>query len=400
MQNVLNKFENQGPESIPKERMTFADLAKEYEDRELIPAQYIGEKKVAGRRALTGPKAWLKSLTEHFGKKKLSDITFGDIKNYKLILIKRPVRSGKQSTNGVRKEIQQMANNNGANGKQRTIAAINRELEFFRTVLNYAVTNGKLVQNPFNAGKGQSLIDKAAENKRERFPSFGEEIALLSVCVGEGERGRAHLRPLLIVAADTGLRRNELLTLEQSDLDFQERVITVRAINAKTNRLRQIPMTQRVYEELLKLCENSPGGPVFGGISEVKRSFGTACRLTGIVDLHFHDFRHAFVSRSILAGVPPAVVLKASGHASDEWKRYLNMTPAQLQSLFKPLNGQNAEEVRPYGLNVLRQLLEALGYDEVATLRESLESPRNYVQIAKREDAPIRGGADVTLSRM
>jgi integrase len=128
-------------------------------------------------------------------------------------------------------------------------------------------------------------------------------------------------------------------------------------------------MRQRVYEELLKLCESGLGGSVFGGVSEVKRSFGTACRLTGIIDLHFHDFRHAFASRSILAGAPPAVVLKASGHASDEWKRYLNMIPAQLQSWFKPLNGQNGEEVRAYGLNVLRQLLEALRYDEVATLR-------------------------------
>jgi hypothetical protein len=52
------------------------------------------------------------------------------------------------------------------------------------------------------------------------------------------------------------------------------------------------------------------------------------------------------------------------------------MTPAQLQSLFNPLNGQNAEEVRAYGLNVLRQLREALAYDEVATLRELLE-PHN-----------------------
>ncbi len=30
--------------------MTFADLSKEYEENELISAEYIGEKKVAGRR--------------------------------------------------------------------------------------------------------------------------------------------------------------------------------------------------------------------------------------------------------------------------------------------------------------------------------------------------------------
>lgn len=173
---------------------------------------------------------------------------------------------------------------------------------------------------------------------------------------------------LLIVAADTGLRRNELFTIESTDLNFEDRVITVRAINAKTNRPRQIPMTQRVYEELKKLCEKNPSGKVFGGLVEVKRSFRTACKLAGIEDLHLHDFRHAFVSRSILAGVPPAVALKASGHASDEWKRYLNVTPNQLQNLLKPIGDQKAEEVKSYGMGVLRQLREALGYDEIADL--------------------------------
>jgi integrase len=338
LRKIVDKIEDEGPSSIPVERTTFADLAKEYEENELIPAEYIGEKKVAGRRDLRAPKAWLKSLTEHFGKKRLNQITYGDIKAYKLILIKRPIHSGRQSAKGVRKEIQQNNNGKGREGKQRSIAALNRELEFLRTILNYAVANGKLARNPFKAGNGQPIIEKAAENKRERFPTFGEEMALLRVCVGEGDRGRAHLRPIIIVAADTGLRRNELFTLERTDLDFRQRVINVRAFNAKTNRPRPIPMTQRVYEELLKLCEKNPEGSVFGGLYEVKRSFGTACRVNGITNLHFHDLRHAFVSRSILAGVPPAVALKASGHASEEWKRYLNMTPNQLQNLFTPVN--------------------------------------------------------------
>ena len=322
---------------------------------------------------MRAPKAWLKTLTEHFGKKRLNQITYSDIKTYKLILIKRPVRSTQQSTNGVRKEVQQNANGKEVNGRQRSIASVNRELEFFRTILNYAVANGKLARNPFKAGNGQPMIEKAAENKRERFPTFGEELALLRVCVGDGDRGRSHLLSIIIVAADTGLRRNEMFTLEPSDLDFKQRVINVRAINAKTNRPRQIPMTQRVYDELMKLCEKNPEGLVFGGLSEVKRSFGTACRLNGITNLHFHNLRHAFISRSILAGIPPAVALKASGHASEEWKRYLNMTPNLLQNLFSPLDGQDAKEAKVYGLEVLRQLRETLGYSEIANFIASLE---------------------------
>ena len=86
----------------------------------------------------------------------------------------------------------------------------------------------------------------------------------------------------------------------------------------------------------------------------MKRSFNTACRMTGIEDLHKHDLRHAFVTRSILAGVPPAVVLKASGHSSDEWKRYLNVTPDMLHDLFTPLEGQESEAVKNYGYEVAR----------------------------------------------
>jgi len=80
----------------------------------------------------------------------------------------------------------------------------------------------------------------------------------------------------------------------------------------------------------------------------------------GIEDLHKHDFRHAYVTRSILAGIPPAVVLKASGHSTDEWKRYLNVTPDMLHHLFTPLEGQKSEAVKDYGFEVMRQLTEAL----------------------------------------
>lgn len=48
------------------------------------------------------------------------------------------------------------------------------------------------------------------------------------------------------------------------------------------------------------------------------------------------------------------------------------MTPKQLQKLFKPLKDQKEEDVKSYGLDVLRQLREALGYDEIANLIASL----------------------------
>ena len=230
-------------------------------------------------------------------------------------------------------------------------------------------------QNPFSQRLTRKLIERSAETSRERFPTFGEELALIKYCNKPGLRGNEHLRAVLIIAADTGLRENELFTLKKIDIDIKTGVINVRAINAKTNRPRTIPMTRRVREELVRLTEKLRDQDlIFGGLKEVKRSFGTACRASKIEDLRKHDFRHAFVSRSILAGIPPAVALKASGHASDEWKRYLNMTPDQLQKLFIPLDGQSAEEVKNYGLDVLRQLREALVYTDIADFIASLET--------------------------
>lgn len=334
------------PAALTSETITFERLAEEFKLRRLVAARYVGDRKIAGRRELSAPTTWFNRAKEYFGSRRLSRITHADIERYKIHLAELPSRTS---------------------GGQRSIAALNRELEFLRTVLNFAIENHWLERNPFNASKGRALIERGAETKRDRFPTFGEELALLQVCVGEGPRGREHLRHVLIVAADTGLRRGELVTLEPGDLDFQKGLISLRARNAKTNRARQVPMTRRARHSLAWLVSQHEGGPLFGVIN-VKRSFATACRLAGVEGLHLHDFRHAFVTRAILAGIPLAVVLKASGHQSEEWKRYLNVTPDQLRGLLAPRPTQSREEVKTFALDVMRQLRDALGYTELEKL--------------------------------
>jgi integrase len=377
LQELRTKYEKGGAKSINADKSTFAFLAEKFKKEKLVSAVYVGERKIAGRRELSGPDAWRKQLLFYFGSAKLSEITKGKIEQFRLWLSKLPTRSQiLEKENG---ELEVIPNPKGA---QRSIEAINRPVEMLRVMLNYAVDERMILpeQNPFFHKSARTLIERAAETSRERFPTFGEELALLNYCNRTGPGGNTHLRAVLIVAADTGLRENELFTLEKRDVDFKSGVINVRAINAKTNRPRSIPMTRRVKEELVRLNEASQGDLIFGGLKEVKRSFNTACRAIKVTNLHKHDFRHAFVSRSILAGIPPAVALKASGHASDEWKRYLNMTPDQLQNLFKPLEGQDAEEVKSYGLEILQQLREALGYVDIANLIAALSSRSQTVQ--------------------
>jgi hypothetical protein len=48
-----------------------APLARKFREEKLIPAVYVGDKKIAGRRELTAPRAWLLQLEYCFGAIKL-----------------------------------------------------------------------------------------------------------------------------------------------------------------------------------------------------------------------------------------------------------------------------------------------------------------------------------------
>lgn len=104
-------------------------------------------------------------------------------------------------------------------------------------MFNTGVQSGLIARNPFSLGP--ALITSADEIKRDRVLSLSEEEALLATCTG----ARAHLHTILILALDTGMRRGEIFKLHWPDIDFKQRLLTVRWMNAKSLRERQIAMT-------------------------------------------------------------------------------------------------------------------------------------------------------------
>jgi len=339
LKKEIHKLDNKGAAKVLKEKTTFRALAEEFREQKIVAAVMIDGQKVSGMRNTVTPTVWLEMLIEHFGDTPLARIDSRALENFKRALAATPTQYK----------------------RQRKVSTINRELLFLSRLLNYAVAQGYLDANPFHSPGAKGLIQLKKDNKRTRVLGFGEESALLAACV----ETRAHLRPILITLADTGLRRNEARTLDwERDIDFGDNRITVQAENAKTNVERQISMTPRVRQALLELRAAGKGkGLVFNGWRDSRWAFASALRLAGIKDFTLHDLRHTFVTRSIFAGIPLAVVLKASGHASDEWQRYLNITPEGLRALFKPQPEQDENEVKRFGLSVLRGLKEGMGFD-------------------------------------
>lgn len=326
IKELLTGLEKRGEQSIQVDRTTFRSLADAYSQAKVKPAEYRGERKTSGLRSLACVRIFINALLDHFGSMKLRSITPAEIEKFK----------------------QKRLSDKTQHGTERTIASVNRELEVLRAMLRYAVNEGWLDKSPFERAS-TTLISKADEVKRTRTLSPDEEQRLLAVCVGK----REHLRPLVIAAVDTGMRRGELLLLTWSDIDFVSRTITVRAMNTKTLKSRVVPMSTRLFLELQKLHNQFPDREaVFGLADNFKRSWGTACRLAGISDLHFHDLRATFCTRLIEAGMPIEQVAKLSGHTqlSTLYAHYLSTTAQAVERAGQLLDRINATQPQPHPL--------------------------------------------------
>jgi integrase len=144
---------------------------------------------VAGVRSISPAMGAIKALKVHFGKRQLRGITHSDIRSFR---------------------AERLATRTKA-GKQRSVAAANRELEKLRRLLNIAEREGWILRNPMRSG--DSLISVADERKRERIITRDEELRLLNAC---DDRWRRHLRPIVICALDTGMRwRDSVAQMER-----------------------------------------------------------------------------------------------------------------------------------------------------------------------------------------
>src|SRR5437764_12065581 len=157
VQHLIAEVDKTGGRSLAKEHTTFFDLATYYEKEYLKPAEYVDGRKVAGVRSIVPAKANVKALKDHFGKR-LRGITHSDIREFRAERLATKTRAK----------------------KQRSIAAVNRELEKMRRLLNIAEREGWILRNPMR--NGDPLISIADERKRERILTREEELRVLAAC--------------------------------------------------------------------------------------------------------------------------------------------------------------------------------------------------------------------------
>jgi site-specific recombinase XerD len=95
---------------LSAERMTFNQLAERYTAYKLIPAQYVGDRKIAGMRSVSDATRRVNQLKSNLGNVKIRSIRYGMVDQYRLKRLNDKL----------------------------SIASVNRELSILRVPFNFA----------------------------------------------------------------------------------------------------------------------------------------------------------------------------------------------------------------------------------------------------------------------
>jgi integrase len=144
-----------------------------------------------------------------------------------------------------------------------------------------------------------------------------------------------NLTPMVLLAINTGLRRGELWNLTWGDVDLRRKMLTVHGKGAKSGQTRHIPLNAAAVDTLKNHrgdVRPLPSIPVFGRAT-FRKSWGKLLKDAKIENFRFHDCRHHFASKLVMAGVPLNTVRELMGHSSLEMTLiYAHLAPENLRA--------------------------------------------------------------------
>ncbi|WP_186193807.1 phage integrase [Burkholderia gladioli] len=157
-----------------------------------------------------------------------------------------------------------------------------------------------------------------------------------------------HLHPMVLLSLNTGMRQGETRLLRWDAVDLDRGVLTVRGATAKSRRVRHIPLNAEANDVMGRWRRQTPGQVVFPGIDgepivEVKTAWGNLLSAAKIADFTWHDMRHHFASRLVMAGVDLNTVRELLGHADLKMTlRYAHLAPEHLSAAVEKLGRPKA----------------------------------------------------------
>ena len=294
----------------------FFDVKKENKTtfKELLDA-YV-EKVKDQRFYQTSVSYFIPVLKKRFGEKLLSEIDYKALEDFRDERKKTPTQ----------------------HRTPRSERTVNIEMSILRRMFRKGVKWGMVEKNSFE--NADDLFFKE-NNHRERALTEDEVRHLI-------DASPKYLKPIVIAAVYTGLRKSDIFNLRWRDIDLEKGLI--RLEEAKTGKTRNIVLNSDMITLLQSLpvkCQyvfpNKDGKP----FRDIKRSFETALKEAGIEQSNdrrhkivFHTLRHTCVSLLTERGADTTAVKNYVAHASEEMtKHYTHLSEEYARRTAEILNG-------------------------------------------------------------
>jgi len=214
---------------------------------------------------------------------------------------------------------------------------VNRDIQELKAMFNRVIRYKRWQGSVDNPAAYLSLAKE--RNERVRFLNK-REIHLLV------DAAAPHLRPIIITAVHTGMRRGEILGLRWKAVDLNRG--SIRIEQSKNGEGRYVPISAELRAVLGELPSRGAGefvfpSPVAGAqtkgerpLRDIKTAFLRAVRETSIEDFRFHDLRHTFASHLVMSGADLNTVRELLGHKSLKMTlRYAHLSEAHKDGVIK-----------------------------------------------------------------
>jgi integrase len=224
---------------------------------------------------------------------------------------------------------------------------INKRLSSLRAAFRWGADNGVIKENPLErlkrlSERSDSKVRYLADDERARL------IASLDAResrIREGVKNHNewlsernlpekplitgkyadYLKPMILLSLNTGIRKDNLFSLLWGDIDFQNRVMTLRAEETKSSKMLRLPLNSDAFGVLTAWRDQSgdtaPSGLVFpspktgGRLDNCDSSWQKLLKEAEIVNFRWHDMRHDFASRLAMSGVALITIKELLGHS-------------------------------------------------------------------------------------
>ncbi len=262
--------EGKQPEIKKIANHTFKELAEEY------------LKWIAGRQKSAEIKGYIvKQLVETFGNLPLRRFNTAIVEQFQSSLINKGLKN----------------------------STINKKLNVLKHMFTKAVEWEMVESEILKRIRKVKLLQD--DSKRLRYLSKEECQSLVNIC-------DSHLRPIVVTALNTGMRRGEIFNLRWENVDLKHGFILLD--KTKNGERREIPINDTLKATFQGVTRRLDVSYVFYDYATgkpyqtVKRSFRTACKRAGIRDFRFHDLRHTFASHLVMTGSDITTVKELLGH--------------------------------------------------------------------------------------